>query len=240
MSSFDLSNINQSIQDFKVDESNYTLSLGVFKSTGTALCPLDMRAFVVPTYKGYEDVYRSPIDIITRTKDVIGATQFTGADVARLIGNSYLLSLAGISCSSHRDKFPVVHLGRTNPTAFTKSYRTVAGSMIFLMEDRGSPLNTLLTESYRKEKLHPDEFPPFDLYLTFVTETGSWATTVIQGIEILDEGYVVELESAGQGIPVSYSFMAISRSPVIPGYFNVFGDEKYYAENKAVVGTTSK
>lgn len=186
---------------------------------GSAYTGSDVRAFVLPTFKAhgpngtFAGVFQAPA--IESLVDV-------GNDINLLdayLNQSYISNLAGVSLSTHRDKYPVQTLGRLDPCAFVGSRRTVAGSLIFWMTD-ASPISQLLSAQYRYELLHADELPPFDLYLTFQTEDNTWSSAVIYGISILDEGVVIE-NGNNEGIAVNYSYMALDATPVTPGFFSM-------------------
>ena len=204
--------------------SDYTLF------AGPAFTGADVRAFVLPTYSEHWDVFNTASlpnisDQLQLARSWEGDTAFpmAGANASVLqqvydecLQSAFIENLVGISLSTHRDKIPVYNLGRMNPKAFVGSRRTTAGTMVFWLRNE-SPISSLLSVQYQNEMLRPDELPPFDLFLTFINDQGSWASCIIQGITILDEGTTIEMMNP-EGIPVTYSFMALSATPIREGY----------------------
>jgi len=194
-----------------------TTSVGTTEFLGTAYSGTDVRAFILPTFQP-EDPAHPVFNVPPIVKDVT-SNQYTSQDVQRALNRNYIPNLAGVSLSTHRDKQPLFNLGRMNPEAFVGSRRTTAGTMVFFLTDT-SPITLLLSPESRMYLYHADELPPFDLYLTFMNEAGSWSSCVVQGITILDEGTVIE-QSGSEGIVVTYSYMAMSSTPITPGYFSL-------------------
>ena len=151
------------------------------------------------------------------------AAKLFGDHMTQILGNSIQRSMipniAGVSLSTHRDKVPVYSLGSMGPRGFVGSRRTTAGTLVFWMGDT-SPISELLSPMFKSKLLHADEIPPFDLYLTFMNDQGAWSSCVVQGITVLDEGTVIEMSNP-DGIVVTYSYMAMSSTPVMPGYFSI-------------------
>lgn len=104
-----------------------------------------------------------------------------------------------ISGSSHRDTYPVVSGGRRGISGFTKGHRTCAGTLGFTVLGE-SPWATCM-RAYGKwrglgENLmysHPDELPPFDILITFMTEAGDSAFQVLRSVQILDRAQNINL-----------------------------------------------
>ena len=185
-----------------------------YDGDGIAYSGNDVRAFVLPTYD-MPGIFQSPSNI-----DLSNAQSCSWGDKTAIdsyLNQGYITNIVGISVSTHRDKFPVVSLGRMDPSGFVGSRRTVAGTLVFYLLNV-NPISQLLTPNYQKELPHADELPPFDLYLTFMTAEGMWSACVIYGITILDEGMVIENSNA-DGITITYSYMALDCTPVTPGYF---------------------
>lgn len=189
-----------------------------FYTVGPAFCGLDARAFIMPTFRQHKGVYSESSLELLRQKGPLNFEQ-----IEQAIGRGVISNLAGVSISTHRDKFPVQTLGRMNPAGFVGSRRTVAGSLLFWLGDI-SPLTGLLAPAYQNKLYFADELPPFDLYLTFMNDQGHWASCVVQGITILDEGTVIE-QAMAEGIVITYSYMAMSSTPITPGYFSMLSQE---------------
>lgn len=191
--------------------ADQTTNIG--NTAGSAFSGSDVRAFIMPTFSNHAKIFNSPNNIeLSKAIDA-------GKDLDVYLNQSYITNLSGVSISTHRDKTPITSLGRIDPHGFVASRRTVAGSMVFWMSDT-SPLSQLLSANYRNELLHADELPPFDLYLTFLTENDMWSSTIIYGITILDEGMVIE-NANGEPIAVTYSYMAMDSTPVSPGQISM-------------------
>mgnify|MGYP000397902890 CR=1 FL=1 len=134
--------------------------------------------------------------------DIVAGIMLPGDTSFKPFGNILTLSY-----SIHRDKSPVITLGRTVPKGYTRGWRTIAGSMIFAVFDtrvlneipdalaKASAQRTN-SESYisppDKERVLPDMLPPFTVVCTFLNEYSIYhlrgAKLVIYGVEINDEG----------------------------------------------------
>lgn len=205
---------------------------------GPAYTGVDVRAFVLPTYKKNESAFYNTeeiLSIVTASSEIHKANSVSKkakyADTLRsyveqreeIIGRNLakvtIPNLAGISISRHRDKAPVHCLGFLGPRGFIGSRRTTAGTLIFWLGDM-TPISALLSPTFQNKLLLPDEIPLFDLYITFINDQGAWSSCMVQGMTILDEGTVIE-PSSPEGIVVTYSYMAMSSTPIMPGYFSV-------------------
>ena len=127
-------------------------------------------------------------------------TSFSGSDMVALIsipglGDPVVLGeLQTLSYSIHRPKVQVRTLGRINPKGFTKSGRTIAGSLVFtvfnkhivhqLMDGNFGPRNRILM----------DEIPPFNITVSFSNEYGQRSALHIYGVEIIGEGQTMSIE----------------------------------------------
>jgi hypothetical protein len=130
-------------------------------------------------------------------------------------------TLAAISISTHRDKFPVSSMPYVNPRGFTQGHRTIAGTMIFHTIDRNAlsyginrPHEVASVQPHRDHLRppFPDELPLFDIHITYVNEEGMAAFEALYGVAILDSGKTVSLENLN---PIeSYSYMAIAYEPM--------------------------
>lgn len=206
-----------------------------FLGVGPVFTGLDVRCFVLPTYYQHSEVFATtPLQEFVRnnwrglskTFDLTGRTTYHGmqaslsnSDKMALIENGTLGNMLGVSLSTHRDFFAVRTLGRINPKDFVGTTRTTAGTIIMELGD-ASPISNLLSPKYKSKLLHADELPPFNLYMTFMNDQGAWASCVIQGMRILDEGLVLE-QSNSEAAAVSYAYLAMSSTPIAPGYFSL-------------------
>jgi hypothetical protein len=129
-------------------------------------------------------------------------------------------TIALLSVSTHRDKFPVVTFGHVNPRGFTSGPRTIGGSLIFQTMDRSVWANLMQWRTDNKTRRfpqdisrgYPDDLPPFDIHISFVNEYGHVATKSILGITILDEAETWSLEDLQPN--ASYSYLALSNTPL--------------------------
>lgn len=129
-----------------------------------------------------------------------------------------------VSISAHRDKFPVARMGEVNPIGFTAGHRTIAGGIVTLFRSESDLRHAvrLLFQHYNLVAVwrypirpKPDEIPPFDLVLTFVSEMSTAATIILKGVTILDEGFQVNVEQPHPYI--SMSFLAADYEVRYPG-----------------------
>ena len=143
-------------------------------------------------------------------------------------------NLQTITVSTHRDKYPVRVLGRTNPKGFTYGPRTIAGTLIFSMFDRES-LRTVqdkVQKFYQQAsatyaatvgnvnlstslpRLLSDDLPPFDVTVTMANEYGDVAKMMIVGVEIVDWGNTMGVDD--MFIEETMSYMAQNVVPIHP------------------------
>jgi len=117
-------------------------------------------------------------------------------------------TLSQLSISTHRDKFPIDVLGHIGRRGFTSGPRVVAGTLVFstLYDSAFGDLVYEYTPQLRYS-IHPDSYPPFDIHITKVNETGQVTFAALLGVTILDYG---TNESTDNIVPMeSYSFMAL-------------------------------
>jgi hypothetical protein len=166
-------------------------------------------------------------ELTGRAANLMARSTFSATDIVAHISlpnvKSYKLgTLALLSISSHRDKFPVSTLGRVAPKGFTYGHRTIGGTMVFSTIDRSVWHNLLgIMQANRRKhfpqdlyRSHPDDLPPFDVTLSFVNEWGRVSFAGIQGCTILDEGESFSLEQVE--INETYSYMALDKVPMQP------------------------
>ena len=110
-------------------------------------------------------------------------------------------SLHTFSYSSFREKFAVRSLGRSHAQAYTRSARTIAGTMVFNVL-QSHELMKLASEEYRiddKSSVHPravmlDQLEPFDLLLLFVNEYGGYSMMHLFNVEVSSEGQQMSVD----------------------------------------------
>lgn len=136
------------------------------------------------------------------SKELSSNTSYSGADmlvtltlnsssktkqVVRVLGE-----LQTLSYSLHMERGSVRHLGNINAIDFTNGPRTIAGSLVFAVFDR-HVIREVIGLMGVKEKMLPDEMPPFDITITFANEYGSKSTLRIYGVRLVNEGKVLSI-----------------------------------------------
>lgn len=155
---------------------------------------------------------------------------FSGADISAqiLLPNEkkplVLGELQTLSYSIHRENKPVRLLGRVNAAGFVKGGRTIAGSLIFttfnnyafyrLEQYKDLVYGTTNYTSLAPNPMFPlaDMLPPFDIVITFVNESGSFARQKILGATIVDEGGTMSIDDLVT--ESTYTFMARGIQPI--------------------------
>jgi hypothetical protein len=127
-------------------------------------------------------------------------------------------SLALVSISTHRDKFPVTGLGSIKIRGITAGHRMVGGTLVFSSYDR-YVWYRMIEGISKKEfapitSVLPDNLPPFDITIVMVNEEGIGSMTGLLGVSLLDEGETYSLDNIA--IMESYSYMAVDRIPLQP------------------------
>lgn len=125
-------------------------------------------------------------------------------------------TLAMLSVSSHRDKFPVSALSRVGPRGFTYGHRTIAGTLAFNTLDSDAFIKALHDQQpvWSLSDLHPDELPPFDIQIVLVNDFGEISVTMLKSVTILDCGTTYSLDQVT--LMETYSYMALDRTPLQP------------------------
>ena len=117
-------------------------------------------------------------------------------------------------------------VGKTSASGRAKGSRTVAGTMVFVLTDH-HPLLDLLPGTL--PNINPqnndtdmnqwvpimlsDEFPPFDLNVILLNEYGYATMLTLYGVEIVDEGGVLSVDSVLSELVVQYT--AYDMDPII-------------------------
>jgi hypothetical protein len=109
-------------------------------------------------------------------------------------------NLTGLSYSIHRGKNPVRVLGRSYPKSISRGGRTIAGSLVSLifnqaaLAELGQIYPSELASDTPMTSLVIDQLPPFDITVTYWSETpgrnGEFRGSYLRlyGVEIVDEG----------------------------------------------------
>lgn len=110
----------------------------------------------------------------------------------------HLDSIATVSVSIYEAKAPVRALGHASPVGFSGNIRSIAGSIICILQDK-HPLSKLMEKRYDK---HLDDVInrkvagrifPFNLMLMYKNEVGNGLSMQIDNIEIISEGIVTSV-----------------------------------------------
>ena len=113
-------------------------------------------------------------------------------------GLKHLDSIATVSVSIYEAKAPVRALGHASPVGFSGNIRSIAGSIICILQDE-HPLLPLMNKEYDK---HLDDdintkvagrIFPFNLMLMYKNEVGNGLSMQIDNIEIISEGIVTSV-----------------------------------------------
>ena len=158
--------------------------------------------------------------VITGKESLPQPTGYTSSDITALFRFPYLSGVEArpfgqvntLSYSIYRDKFPVRALGHTRAKGYTKGTRTVAGSLAFTMLD--SPvINQFVDMLYEFEQkvdrgmgILPDELPPFDIDINYLSELGNKASVTLIGVELAEGNQVITIDD--MQVNEQYSFVA--------------------------------
>lgn len=114
-------------------------------------------------------------------------------------GLVHLDSIATVSVSIYEAKAPVRALGHASPVGFSGNIRSIAGSIICILQDE-HPLSKLI--QVRPSNKHLDDainrhvagrIFPFNLMLMYKNEVGNSLSMQIDNIEIISEGIVTSV-----------------------------------------------
>jgi hypothetical protein len=121
-------------------------------------------------------------------------------------------TLAMLTHSTHRDRFPVVSMGRRGINGFTTGHRMIAGSLAFLTLDTDAferlsfEYSELIGWQGASQHILADELPPFDIQVLSVNEHGDSSSFQIFGVILVDFSSTYHIDQIQ--IMETYSFMA--------------------------------
>lgn len=188
---------------------------------------------------------QDPVDILTSTApnryqiwgknldgSVVRGREFSYSDVHATLVLPYwypsgdgvppsvrLHGLTVFSLSRHRDKFPVVSMGRRGIKGMTKGHSTIAGSLGFVNYGNNPFSEAILAYNNWTNNLggvsftSVDELPPMDLSLVFHNEYQDVATILIKSLVIIDSSFNVSVQDIN--LTEAYSFMAADATNMI-------------------------
>jgi hypothetical protein len=81
---------------------------------------------------------------MTQANQAIGQSynSFSGVDIKAVFNNVVIGELQAISYSITREKAPIYTMGKADPRAFARGKRGIAGTLIFIVFDRGALIGT--------------------------------------------------------------------------------------------------
>jgi hypothetical protein len=107
--------------------------------------------------------------------------------------------LQTVTVSSARSVMPVRRLGETNPVAYARGSRTIAGSMVFTAGLRDAFVN-MLSKSYsdgepiREPTIFVDQMPKFSMVFQASNELGGISTAILQNITLTNFGTTFSID----------------------------------------------
>lgn len=123
-----------------------------------------------------------------------------------------------MTISSTRSVSPVRVLGRSNPLAYTRGARTIAGTLVFAainqdvfqdVYDQGLAESTLSSSS----SLISDQLPPFSIVITAANEKGGAAVHAVHGITLVNYGTTYSIDDLYT--EVTYTYVATDVLPLL-------------------------
>jgi len=104
-----------------------------------------------------------------------------------------------LTVSSARSVMPVRRLGETNPVAYARGSRTIAGSMVFTSGLRDAFIN-MLSKSYtdgepmKEPTLFVDQMPKFSMVLQASNELGGMSSALLTNITLTNFGTTFSID----------------------------------------------
>lgn len=114
---------------------------------------------------------------------------FSGVDIKAVFNNIVIGELQAISYSITREKAPIYTMGGVDPRAFGRGKRGIAGTMIFIVFDRGSLIGTFgafAKDASQQLKFSADKEESAGLQLAQSAE-GNIATGIAASAAILEQ-----------------------------------------------------
>jgi hypothetical protein len=154
-------------------------------------------------------------------EDLSTYSSFSGADILAVayvpgISDPFTFAtLRTVSYSISRVVQPARVVGSTNPVAFSRSARLIAGTLVFTSFDR-----YIWYEMIGESNMTPgglvfaDMLPPFDITITALNEYSQMSRLAIRGVRIVDEGAVIGVDE--MYIEQVHTYMAQDIIPWIP------------------------
>ena len=107
--------------------------------------------------------------------------------------------LQTVTVSSARSVMPVRRLGETNPVAYARGSRTIAGSMVFTAGLRDAFVN-MLSKSYsdgepiREPTIFVDQIPKFSMVFQASNELGGISSAILHNITLTNFGTTFSID----------------------------------------------
>ena len=163
--------------------------------------------------------------------DMIASVDLTlpdGTEVTKVLGSLYTLTY-----SIFQKKNPVRSVGKINAKDYTYGYRTIAGSLVFIVFDRhwAYSLMSDYTAAGGLGSIHflVDELPPFNITLTFSNEYGVSSRMALYGVRCVNEGQTLSMSDIYT--ENTYQFLATDIDYMMPSNGYSSGDTGTGATN---------
>ena len=133
-------------------------------------------------------------------------------------------TLQTMSISSTRSVSPVRAFGSSNPIAYTRGARTIAGTLVFasINEDVFQDVyDQSIAESSlaSSTSLLSDQLPPFSIVITAANEKGGAAIHVVHGITLVNYGTTYSIDDLYT--EVTYTYVATDVLPLISSSMSI-------------------
>lgn len=125
-------------------------------------------------------------------------------------------NLQTISVSSARSVSPVRVLGKSNPVAYSRGSRTIAGTMVFAMINKDVFLDVYdpsMSDSEQtiSSSVISDQMVPFSVIITAANESGGVGVQVLNGVTLINFGNTYSINDVYT--EVVYNYVALDITP---------------------------
>jgi len=167
-------------------------------------------------YKGYDPRYNK-LQVFSGTDVKVTAVFPTEGKLETQKAPLTFGNIQTLSVSTTRSISPVRTLGRTNPVAYTRGARTIAGTMVFASINSDifeQVLDVHLAENMNTigTSLIGDVLPPFCILIEFCTETGVGGHQLLTGVTLVNYGTTYSIDDLYT--EVTYSYVAQDITPI--------------------------
>lgn len=104
-------------------------------------------------------------------------------------------SLTSISYSIQRNKKPVISIGKTQVSGYTRGPKVISGKMEFTLINQNliSDLTNKISALSNKNKISSDELPLFDVMIVSLNEYKYVTQMMIYGIDITNDSQIISI-----------------------------------------------